>query len=391
MTLRRRLAFATVTALGAAGCALILGIDDKPLRQPVEAGPDPCEHHVPPSPPDKDDDELTRKRYTLALRSVDVGTTDAGLLGFDLDNSCTCVATGGAHDAAPACATKTAPPEPPVACDGVGGIDSAFNGIATVQSALQGGLQNQEVECGRRTMLVIISNYNGLANDKEVQLAMVITPGIQTAHDAGEPPSGCNGPGQTTVYAPHWDGTDVWSSNTDFVVKGTREPKLAAKGFVKNWTLVIHASGEEAFTVPVGPVTMEAHQTTIVGQIEPLDEAGSPLDPQAPGTRASTIKLRGQVAGRVAITEMLKGLQNVEARVFNGFLCPGNLFYDSIKNTLCASLDVMTSAAQDFTGGDCDGISIAVAFRAEPALMDEARLPMSVSPSPCPTVTKGCE
>ena len=94
------------------GCGLILGIKDKPIDDGnVDAGPlpsDPCQHYVPPEPPVQDDDPDGINRFVLAARKVNLGGGDAGVLGFDLDDSCTCFGGPGArHDAAPSCNAAT--------------------------------------------------------------------------------------------------------------------------------------------------------------------------------------------------------------------------------------------------------------------------------------------
>ena len=388
-----RTSVALITALGAAvGCGLILGIEDKPVRRDADASDatavevDRCQHAFAPPATGADEDPTTRGTYVVAVRRVAFGGEDAGVLGFDLDGTCTCAGTGGAHDASASCSHPTGAAA--ASCDGDGGIDNALGALAPVRALVDTDIDSTETDCGRWALLFVLLNYNGLANDSDVQLGPVLSPGIDQPHEVGEAPSGCNEDGLVTVYAARWDGTDEWSSDTTFVPKKSTIPFRIIDGFVRDWVLVARA-GQTPIDMPIGPAIVEATQATVVAQIEPLDDGLAKI---GAGARATRIRLRGQIAGRVAAPNMLKAGAAFRPRGA-GPLCPtgsGASFYEALKSSLCGSLDVMVDPQRDFTGAACDAVSAGVSFTADPARMSRAKDAVPTPPGPCPDTPDSC-
>jgi hypothetical protein len=380
---------AGIAMFGAVGCALLLGIEDKPVLSAADAGDsgpvDPCVHVVPPPPPDTDEEPDTLREFLIATRRLSVNGVDAGVVGLDLDDTCTCAGGPGArHDAAPSCTSVAEQ------CDGDGGIDNAFGTIAFVDALRGNEFENDEVECGRRTMLLVLRNYNGLANDSSVTIAPVVSPGLDTPHDAGEVASQCNDSGPLPlVYSPHWDGTDNWSSDDSFVQFKSRDPYQFLKGYVRDWKLVARAARTQSVPFPVGPVVMETAQAVFVAEIDPLDDTLKPLE-RAPGTRASFVNLRGQITARIPVSSVFRAVHNLETRQFRGFLCPDNVVYPAFKSSICGALDLVAAADNDFKGAACDALSLAVAFAGEPAKMNSARAAVPGKRSPCSDVPTTC-
>ena len=406
--MKKGLPLAILGAAFGAGCALVLGIEDKPVVIPEEGGvtgeadaadaapTDLCAHRRPPPPPVTDDDEATKATFVVASRSFDfAGANDAGAIGYDLDDSCTCASPVGArHGAGPSCTSTSK------SCDREGGVDNAAAGLSFITAATSAEKgKDKSVQCGRTALILVIQGYNGMANDTAITLGPVLSPGLQTPHDppdAGEKPSDCNadGGGLPVVYAPRWDGTDRWSSDTSFVLPGTAQPKRLLEGYVRDWTLVARANAgaNPLITVALGPFTVESSQALFVAQLEPLDADGRPLSRSAPGTRAKTVRISaGQIAVRTSATSVLQALSGLPVETFGARLCPGNPLFKSFKDVICAELDVMKDPAQDFGGAACDAISAGVAFVAEPARVQRPDAPLDAGLQPCSDVPPTCD
>jgi hypothetical protein len=387
-TPRLRRALASTLVLGAlGGCALVLGIEDKPPFGSTDAGfeaaPDPCGHVLPPGP-GTDDDPDTLKSYVLALRTIDITKDDAGdSLGFDLDHKCSCGPGDGPFDGGPSCIPASVDGG---MCDIDGGIDDALGSVDYLQLAGQGSAsRHEDIKCGRNTILGVLVGYNGRANDSKVSFAVVLSPGLDQPHEDGEAPSSCNdsGPDYPIVYTPRWDGTDRWSSDTRFVDKKTTTPALLIPGYVTNYTLVAQAPGDQVLTMPYGPVMFNANQLTIVAQLEPLGPDGGSL-PQDGTASASMVRVNnGQMAGRVTVRAVLQALSSIGIRDV-GYLCPGNVTYEAVRSNLCQIRDLVANPQQDFTGVTCDSVSAAARFTAEPAIMTPAKDAGPDLPTPCP-------
>jgi hypothetical protein len=383
----------SVGLVGAAGCALILGIDDKPLLQ-ADAGPpppDPCQHVVPPPRTGADDDPTRPSaQYVTAAKTFDLLPDDAGTLGFDLDGTCACF-RGSAHDGGQSCTNAQASKGDPL-CDPDGGIDNALSSLQAIQLATSfGPLQNADAKCGRSNVLVVIGGYNGRANDPQVTFSPILSDGLDEPHETGESPSDCNGPGLRTVYTPRWDGTDKWSTDDRFVSFHQTSPKpaLIISGYVRDWTLVADDISGSEFVVPFGPLVLRANQLTIVAELEPLDDSGNVLPPDT-STPAAKIRVkRGQFTGRVTSRSVLSAVSGVPLRLGTGtggatsYLCPGDSNYKLINNDLCQHLDLVADSTKDFSGAPCDAISAAARFTAEPAIMKEAEAAPDASVTPC--------
>jgi hypothetical protein len=372
-------------ALGGAGCALLLGIEDKPVVSPdAAASSDPCVHVLPPEPPPADDEGPTLPRFVVATRLVELEAPDGGRLGFDLDNTCTCAPA----DAGPTCKSSK------VACDQPGGIDNAFASLDAVQLLNSTGqLGKRDIDCGRSTFLAVITGYNGRANDPTIALSPVISAGITIPHDAADqalpPPCNDGFRGRVTVYPPRWDGTDQWNADADSFYQD--QPNIVLGGYVRDWTLVATAKSGIATTLALGSVIVLAQQQTFVADLEPLDANGRSL-PRDPSTVAAKVRIRsGQVVGRLNALSILQAMTNIQASGGISF-CPDNPLYQQIKADLCANLDMAEHPADDPTGqADCEAISIAAHFVGEPAIMAPAIKTPDAGASSCTTAVTDCK
>ena len=385
MSGRLRIAAAVLT-LGVAGCAVLLGIEDRAVVEgtvvPAEAGIDRCAHTQPPAAPDVDDDPDTQAQYVVAARGIDIAPSANGVLGFDLDATCTCDPTPSAHDAGPSC-TSTVSRN----CDQEGGtgIDNAFAQLTYVKAlsgTVFGAGSAADGNCGRSALLAVIGKYNGRANDKDVTFAFVLSSGLQTPHEAGEVPSSCNNVGgpQPTVYVPRGDGTDQWSTDTSFVVSKTLHPSQLLNGYVRDWVLVARASEGVPIRVPFGPFIGDARAAIVRASLAIADGGVQIID--------------GELAARLTSSSVIQGIASVPLGGKAGYICPNNAnaaLFKSAVDSICSGRDILSDPVQDFTGVACDSVSSAVRFSGDPAQMLEPEAPVDAGVSDCPGVDASCE
>ena len=388
MSGRLRIA-AAMLALGAAGgCAAILGIEDRPVvdgtAAPVDAGPDPCAHAQPPPPDgaDDSDEQSTQDQYVIAARGIDIAPTTNGTLGFDLDGTCTCDPTPTAHDGGPSCTSAVSRN-----CDEDGGtgIDNAFAQLTYVKAlsgTAFGAGSGADQNCGRAALLAVIGKYNGRANDADVTFAFVLSSGLQTPHEATEAPSNCNNDGgpQPTVYRPRFDGTDRWSTDTNFVVTNTTTPtQVFTTGYVRDWVLVARA-GTGPVQIPFGPFVGDARQAVVRANLARVDAGIQIVD--------------GELAARLTSTSVIRGIASVPLGGKSGFICPNNtnaLLFANAKSSVCSGRDVLANPLDDFSGAACDAVSAGIRFFGEPAQMLKPAAPFDAGASDCPDVDASCE
>src|SRR3954470_21935545 len=190
MVMRRRALFvAAVLGIAGVACQVVAGIsrveqtdpppDSAPEAAP-EAGPppDPCAHVLPPAMPETDDDPNTSiDEFYLALRSVTLVAPVGQTIGFDLDGVCSCDDRAqAARDGGQSCQT------PKKFCDADGGVDnqmatfaSDFGPLIDIDKAAN---VNARIQRGQQTSLIVISKYNGRANDREVAFGLFTSDGI---------------------------------------------------------------------------------------------------------------------------------------------------------------------------------------------------------------------
>ncbi len=302
--MKRRFAFlAMVLGFSVLACQLIIGIDRaKTEERPPDAFeaappppviPDPCAHVRPPPPPLTDDEPIVDNQlmpFYVALSEFHlVAKADGGALrGFDLDGVCTCDdRPAAAHDGGGSCTG-------PVKCDPDGGIDNGstevFNRFAgTVPDFDKAANINNHIALGEQDTLILISDYNGRANDKSVNVGVVVSNGI---YDAG----GCgtaDPEGGPPPYPAGFCGSDTWTVDPKGVI-GDKPPytaTLLAPAYVTNHTLVID-NPKGYFEVPFGAVPLRLYSPIFTATIVPIDANGQPRDPDAP-RRASPIASTG--------------------------------------------------------------------------------------------------
>ncbi len=398
--LRRTLAVAALAAFAAA-CQLIAGIKDHRFQvdeaPAPEAGPadtaappppDPCAHVTLPPRPDAAFDEAAGT-YIVALRTIDFsGADDAGApLGFDLDGVCTCdTDPATAHQGASACTPPGALP-----CDFEGGVDNAlynpFRSAAGFLGPLGNGaaLLGDQAECGRETLLLVVTDYNGKADDSLVKVGLIPSYGIRQPHDAGEiPDSACTStPGPP--YPAKWDGTDVWSFAEGTAVRRGEilVPLISTPdAYVTGYRLVVPPV--RAVTLFLGTVSLEVSSPAVVATLVGVDPSGRDV---APGAPAASFRIaEGTLGGRIGIAAFLSAIGQLRVKGGN-IVCQTPLIGDVVRNQLCASRDILSDPVRDFQPPGappfaCDAVSTAVRFAGQAARVGDSFSPDG-GKSPC--------
>jgi hypothetical protein len=375
-----------------AACQWLVGIDDGELVVPIrDAGTDSprdlCPHVAPPVVPEQSDSD-EEGSFVFAFSSVDpTGRRDGGeVVGFDLDRVCSCDGRDplGAN---PTCLAR----DPAVSrdagvCDPDGGIDNGFADVVSEFELLLSRADmvktfNREIHCGRQSVLVFLSKYNGQANDPGVVVGLVESYGIRESHDGGEQPSECTSDGGDGggTFPPKYDGTDRWS-----VPKGKVTPTVAgpvtgapATGWVRNFELVIDIRDprvETRLPVVLGTTVSSISGVVLSAKLVPVDAEGKdiPVDGagkiQSTDGKAARFRLtNGILSGRVAVDDVLTGLSTLN--IGDEPLCHQPVVMEVMTPTLCNAADTMTIPSRDSKGNRCDAITIALQFDAVPAIL----------------------
>jgi hypothetical protein len=408
---------ATVLAIAwlgavAAACQVIGGIDRVAKEDPpppsgdaaVDAAPpappaDPCAHARPAPKPETDDAPLDPDQlppFLLAVETLNLIPTDAAgaVRGLDLDGVCTCdprpftFGDGGA-----ACQPRAGGV---VACDLDGGADNQggllfrqYDALLDINAAA--GIDD-EIRAGRQTLLVTLVGYNGRANDREVDVGLMLSQGI-----AAEPPQT---PGCASTFdasSGRWSatfcGSDPWT-----IVKtsalGTNHPPVpirTGRGWVNDYELVVSIGGGDV-PVPFGSLVVDVAQASLTGKLVPLGEDLAPRDPSVPPkpTEQRLYRLDGAlVVGRLPASELLAVVGTFTEPGSGGArrICEDQAYFDPIKGEICKQLDIARTSERDLDQSvACDAISFAAAFDAFPALdgdyVDPKESPNVCRPAP---------
>ncbi|MBW2525094.1 MAG: hypothetical protein JRI23_13005, partial [Deltaproteobacteria bacterium] len=158
------------------------------------AGGGECPHESFPAAPDADTADGTLD-VLLALRRIYIEDAQGDPVGYDLENLCTCQGQG------PSC---VAPPVD-LDCDAPRGIDNNLRlvfpplALATGEPDLL-GFYSDRAEIGEWSLLMRIRDYNGEANDRQINLSWYLTTG--------------------SLATPAWSGDDGWEVSTSSLLAG---------------------------------------------------------------------------------------------------------------------------------------------------------------------------
>lgn len=310
---------------------------------------DGCNHARWPARPAADDDAGTQNvEFYNALSFLDFGAGDGGTpgpLGFDLDDTCTCPGTDSCKPFGDA-GTQ---------CDLEGGVDNATGELIKEFSGATNffdqGYINQGIVSGVFGALIHVRNYNGQANDTQVQLSIFVSNGTEGAgSDAGPTP-------------PAFDGNDVWTLDPTSLLGGTLGdagpvPVVAydLNAYVSNWTLVGNISDMPlaiGAATGEGLVTIELTGAIVVAKLAPF---------------GNSFQTQGIVSGRWESKKLLTSLQVLHDPFdFDASLCGDDPIYQLLKPRICNFQDIAGNVLDDGHGAPCDALSLGFAFKTVPA------------------------
>jgi hypothetical protein len=392
MALKRRWQLGLLLATCAPACNSLLGIEEgRPRRTTTAAGGEPnaagessggqssagksstgeggasgqadtCQHaRWPTRPPPSGSASSVWPDLVFAAKSINL--TDRVDLGRDLDNSCTC----------PAPSTCVAPGSGDLVCDAPDGRDASVNKV--LATLVQGGLSafsqekiQQEVSEGRAGLALRIRGYNRKADDDLVSVEVFgkVSHTGALAHDGLD------------QWSPYRDSVQPLEDKDQAIDWASHDASdWATDGYVRNFVLVARLPHLALALRPnVGfndnPLIIELTDAVLSGKLEPGPD--------------ETTFTAGNVAGRWATTT---ALQAFGALQYPDFLCPSgdpnqpNVPYESLRTNACKYADIMSAESRDNRDADCDAISWAAGFEAEPAQLGDLMTPELV-PSTCP-------
>jgi hypothetical protein len=336
----------------------------------VDTGPppDPCGHVLPPAPPVTDDAPTVElPPFFVAIPSLSVTTEGKGVPGFEHDRVCTCdPRPETAHAGTGSCLRKGA------ACDVDGGVD---NSVALLISQLSpfydvDSVPNNLIARGRRTVLVQIGRYNGLANDKEIAVGLALSDGVRDMGCPGSVEDPAIG-----VFSPGWCGDDRWSLVPDAVIPTTKQPLIQGVGYVTDGVLTVQLTSQLA--IPFTETSVLAIGSPIItATLVPLHENLTARDRSAPSTEKEKrlwAWSNATVSGRVKAVDLLGALGTIDQGDGGAPLCTTALF-STVREQICDGVDIAASKALDFDPqAQCDALSAGLAFTAFPVLPGDVR------------------
>jgi hypothetical protein len=102
----------------------------------------------------------------------------------------------------------------------------------------------------------------------------------------------------------------------------------------------------------------------------PLPVVGGLLTGRLSKTGDTYAILDGVVSGRIVVTKFLTGLQSVPHPLTPGaYLCGTDRLYLNLRDSICASRDLLEDPTQDGKEGTCDASSFAVRFTSVPSVL----------------------
>lgn len=286
--------------------------------------------------------------FTAAIHSINLG--DKGVVGIDLDQTCSC------HGMGASCI------EPTEHCDDEAGRDNSasalFNSFALVLGSAtfsSAGFTGQ-AEAGNWSILYRVKGYNGMANDAKVELDWYLSTGFD----------------RTTVSKPQWDGTDKWKIAASHVNNSNLEDPIYrdTHAYVSN-NMLVASIPETPIPLPVGDL----------GRLSlTLSSAGLIARVLYDTEYKAYVLVDGQVVGRIKLTNIFKTLSSFRDTKGKTF-CTNNPFYGIAKTDFCDSADILSVPGTPSL--PCDAISFAVGFTADPAVLGAVDATV-------PSTTPGC-
>jgi hypothetical protein len=362
----------TLVPLGVLGVSCALSSFEK-VEPPPDAGPQECRPASVPLPPnllDADNGDAVSSgdvEFTVAVKTLRMKKTfDAGPLGLDLDRYCSC------QGDTPSCIAPDKQ-DPALRCDLPDGRDNQLIALVRIiEVALLLDTEGDELSAlysefatlGRWSILMRVSEYNGLPNDDKVRVEWYPSGGFKAPVDGGLDDAGLDDAGLDDAapegLPPFWQGKDPWpivpSAFEDAGADAAPVAKFADnEAYVTNGKLVFSLISSE-FTATNGftRLSMTISEGSGMAQIE-----------QGP----YGYYLRdGIIGGRLELRNIFKMV--ADFRDHNGApFCANvkNPLWGATLQAFCRSPDIQVGSAQ--VNKKCDAISVGLGFEAEPAVV----------------------
>lgn len=364
--MRRHAIMLALVAATVGACQILVGIEDEIGVPRPDAGEsiaadaddtpeDPCRKHHPPPPPSPDalPKNDSKQRLIFAIRSFSALPGGKPNIGYDLDGRCT---------GDPNSTTSDSPCKPPGdgnVTDQDGGIDNAlgksFGSFSIVSDAEDpiAVAANRNIERGRFTNIIALSDYNGEANDDDVGSLLVMSYGLSW--------TGCNERKDSGTdddpLEPKWDGCDAWSYAPGFITRVPEPIWEVVSGYVTDNQLVVRGPRMKLGLL-VGE--LEIHGAVLTARIERKEDG--------------TFVLKdGIVAGRADASNVIAAVQYLE--IEGEPICKlDDSRFELARSIICKARDLPLSPGDDGKEDQaCNALSFAFGFEAELAELGEER------------------
>jgi hypothetical protein len=248
--------------------------------------------------------------------------------------------------------------------DGMLGVDNSLGAViqSTRNTITDFSSENYSdaLKDGATSVIIQVSDWNGRANDTQVQLDIFIAAPFASFGAKG--PDG--GPAR-----PEWMGQDEWPIASDSVLGGDkRRPRFSDKfAYVNDYRLVANLSEsllrlDVGFTT-VGPVKL-AMSLTSATSLCTLEETTI-----GNGWRLKDCVLGGRWSANHLLQQLSQFPDPSTAVVGSmaGPLCVNSTLYTSFKDGICAATDIYSGNST--VASVCDSISMGVTFQTQPGFL----------------------
>jgi hypothetical protein len=337
---------------------------------------------LPLKPPGSDvpDDGMTVGDIYFATRSVDFG--EVGLLpaanplnnmvadgyvpiGYDLDGRCTCVENIGASGD-PGCTRPAFVPEGSQnVCDFQNGVDNQFAWFMAKASILLSSVSSEAytdfAEQGYWSLIVRVSGYNGLPNDK-VQVRVYNTVGSAPCMHSplmGWPPP---------LDPPGWDGTDCWVLTTQSFTTNPATASPITQSLLDDSSQFVDVNayvsdGVLVASLPKAGITLSGGDGALKVQLR-----GGVFTAKISKQGESYVLRDGRIAGAWALEDFFNSLGELRVSALGqtSSICTDLPYYQEVKQEICFLADSLSENVGAST--PCDAVSFGLGFTAEQAL-----------------------
>lgn len=336
----------------AAACTIVDGltVPKDTGASALDAGGDVdrCNHAEPPGRPDPSSPNGAEITFAVVGKRFDFAPKDgAGAdipIGFDIDRTCTCP---DVESCIPAKAREAV-------CDSDDrGRDDQLRPMLEFAKSPPYGFDISELAThaasrGIAGVLLQVASYNGLADDPDVTVGVLRSPGLRDVVDGGAGPN----------RLPTFTIADRWSTVVEqaTLIGDDVVPLRSVAAYVRDFTLVVKTD----FILQIAREGIPVHLTEaiIAAHIVKLGDGSYSID-------------RGTIAARALVPDVIRALGALDQPPGSGnYLCTTAALepvYGAIKKKACEAADLAGSGALDRTGAPCTAVSVAFVFEGAPA------------------------